>query len=137
MPAAFIAGSGRPGVAFLGFWENDSSLALWYFISKAFLSLLLASQLPLCRCLLSQLNQSPGNTVKTSAWFHLRDLIHRVRLPQVLLTSMHSNPFSNHHSGLLSFLFVDSLYSAGNSKTIALRRMSPALQRPQANNLLA
>lgn len=119
--AAFRPGGGKPCVVFLSYWKNDSFLALWYLISKAFSILFLTSQLPLCCRLLSQLNQSPGNTLKPSAWFHTGDSIHWVRLPKVLLTSMHSNLISKHHSGLLLFLFSDSHKSSGNSQTSAFR----------------
>lgn len=64
VPATFRAGPGNPCVAFLGFWKNDSFLALWCLISKAFFSFLLTSLLPLHCRLLSRLNQSPGNTLK-------------------------------------------------------------------------
>ncbi len=64
VPAAFRAGPGKPCVAFLGSWKNDSFLALWYLISKAFFSPLLTRPLQLHCSLLSQPNQSPGNTLK-------------------------------------------------------------------------
>lgn len=119
---AFRTGCGKSCVVLWGYWKNDSFLALWYLISKAFFSLLLTSQLPLRCHLLSRLNQSPGNTVKPSAWFHTGDSIHWVRLPKVLLTSMLSNLFLKHHSGLLLLLFCDShKSSSGNSRTSALR----------------
>lgn len=120
-PAAFRAGPGKPCVAFLGFWKNDSFLALWYLISKAFFSLLLTSQLQLRCRLLSRLNQSPGNTLKPVPGFTSEIQYTESDYQKVLLTSMHSNPISKPHRGLLLLLFVDSHNSSGNSKTLALR----------------
>lgn len=68
---------------------------------------------------------------KMSARFHLGDSIHRVKLPKVLLTGMHSNAISKHHSGLLSLLFVDPKNSSCNSKTSALRETSWTLQQAE------
>lgn len=104
VPAAFRAGPGKPSTAFLGFWKK------WLFpgfVAFDIKSILQPSASPVSyRCAAAE--SVTWQHTKTSARFHLGDSIHRVRLPKVLLTGMHSNPVSKRHNGLLLYLFVDS-----------------------------
>lgn len=95
--------------------------------------LLLISQLPLCCRLLSQLNQSPGNTLKPSARFHLGYSVHRVRLPSDLLTSVHSNLILQRHSRLLLFALIHIILQI---TVKPLRETNWTLQQARRKNIL-